>query len=211
MNFAFYVSGNAGRLRKMINSNAGFLSDVKLIVSDDASNGDIADLVSDKHNIDYMLFDYTQMSGDKNLVLSNYMLQIFKKYQIDYCFSFGNHILKGDLLTAYKNRIINFHPSILPMFRGRNAIDQAISQNAFLIGCTAHFIDAGMDTGPVIMQCVMSKRIFTNDGYDAVLDTEIKMLSKIVELLINDRIVIDNEDVDILDADYSAITFYPSL
>ena len=51
----------------------------------------------------------------------------------------------------------------MPAFRGRNAIDQAIEANAFLLGCTAHFIDEGMDTGAVIMP-VSYTHLLENDG-----------------------------------------------
>lgn len=102
--------------------------------------------------------------GKKNLELSNNLLQVLREYEIDYCFSFGAHILKGKLLEEYENRIINFHPSLLPAYPGIKSIDRAIADKVNLLGNTVHFIDAGMDTGPIIMQSVIPSVAFYEGG-----------------------------------------------
>lgn len=56
------------------------------------------------------------------------------------------------LLAPYAGRIINIHPSLLPAFAGKDAIGQAIDYGVKLTGVTVHFVDGGMDTGPVIAQ-----------------------------------------------------------
>lgn len=56
------------------------------------------------------------------------------------------------LLTPYAGRIINVHPSLLPAFAGKDAIGQALEYGVKLTGVTVHFVDGGMDTGPVIAQ-----------------------------------------------------------
>ncbi|AIQ66863.1 phosphoribosylglycinamide formyltransferase [Paenibacillus graminis] len=59
------------------------------------------------------------------------------------------------LLTPYAGRIVNIHPSLLPAFAGKDAIGQALDYGVKLTGVTVHFVDGGMDTGPVIAQrCV---------------------------------------------------------
>lgn len=56
------------------------------------------------------------------------------------------------LLRAYGGRIINLHPSLLPAFTGKDAIGQAIAYGVKVTGVTVHFVDEGLDTGPIIAQ-----------------------------------------------------------
>ena len=60
---------------------------------------------------------------------------------------------------------------MLPSYRGRKPIDQAVSDNAFIVGSTAHFIDEGTDTGPIIMNVVQNMEGFYEGGYDKILDS----------------------------------------
>jgi len=64
-------------------------------------------------------------------------------------------ILSPEFVKKYKNKIINIHPALLPAFPGLNSQKQALDYGAKYTGCTVHFVDAGMDTGPVIIQSVV--------------------------------------------------------
>jgi len=147
-----------------------------------------------------------------NNKLSNFILDQFNFYKIDYCFCFGNHILKGKLVDVYKNRIINFHPSILPMFPGRKSVDQALNNNStILLGNTAHFIDKGIDTGPIIMQSVVQKSFFNNEKYEGILNIQIDMLEQIHHLLEQKKITFkDNKVVVSIDNHAKPVFFYSS-
>ena len=212
MRISFYVSGSAGRLRKILKqAPKAILELIKIVVCDNLRNEDLHQLLSE-HNIKMVSFDYKTLHSDKKKrseVLSDTLNSLFKENEIDYCFCFGDHILKGQLLKDYKNKIINFHPSILPMFPGLNAIDQALDAGAKLLGNTAHFIDEGIDTGPIIMQNIVSLEFFEKYGYDGVLDQQITLFNRILDCLINESLLIENRKVILKNYDYSKTVFFP--
>jgi phosphoribosylglycinamide formyltransferase 1 len=61
-------------------------------------------------------------------------------------------VLKGEFLRAFEGRIVNVHPSLLPSFPGLEAWKQALDHSVKVTGCTVHFVDAGVDAGPIIAQ-----------------------------------------------------------
>lgn len=61
-------------------------------------------------------------------------------------------ILKGDFLRAFPWRVVNIHPSLLPAFPGLEAWKQALDYGVKLTGCTVHFLDQGIDNGPILAQ-----------------------------------------------------------
>ena len=65
-------------------------------------------------------------------------------------------ILKGDFLRAFPNRVINVHPSLLPAFPGLEAWKQALDYGVKITGCTVHYVDQGIDSGPIIAQDAVS-------------------------------------------------------
>ena len=61
-------------------------------------------------------------------------------------------VLKGEFLRSFEGRIVNIHPSLLPAFPGLEAWKQALEYGVKVTGCTVHFVDAGIDAGPIIAQ-----------------------------------------------------------
>lgn len=206
--FGFYVSGKATRLKQIIEACPEIINDTYVVINDGEKNSTLNNYFI-KKNIVYLEVDYYNVPKEiRNEFISEFLLKRFQLHKLDYVFCFGARILKGEILEVLRNRIINFHPSILPMHPGQKSIDKAISAGAFLLGNTAHFIDAGVDTGPIIMQNIIKyeKKI----SYDMILSQQIPMINQIYYWLIQDRIIFESNKVTIRDSKSNSF-FFPSL
>ena len=76
-------------------------------------------------------------------------------------------VLKGEFLRAFEGRIVNIHPSLLPSFPGLEAWKQALDHGVKVTGCTVHFVDAGVDAGPIIGQQTVP--VLDNDTPDSLI------------------------------------------
>ena len=102
-------------------------------------------------------------------------------------------ILPANVVAQFRNRIINIHPSLLPYFPGAAPYRQAYESGVRVHGCTAHFVTEQLDEGPVILQDVFH----INVGVDTVddvrrkgLDLEAQVLSKAVQLFLDEELVV---------------------
>lgn len=85
------------------------------------------------------------------------ILRLLNENQIEWIVLAGYlRIIGSTLLDCYEGRIVNIHPSLLPAFPGLRAIQQAWEYGVKVTGVTVHFVDAGLDTGPIIAQKVVS-------------------------------------------------------
>jgi phosphoribosylglycinamide formyltransferase-1 len=82
------------------------------------------------------------------------------------CLAGFMRIINPEFVKKYKNRIINIHPALLPAFPGLDSQKQALLHGAKYSGCTVHFVDAKMDTGPIIIQAVI--KVKENDTEDSL-------------------------------------------
>ena len=149
--FAVFASGSGSNYQAIQNAvNSGKL------------NGQAALVVTDKP--DAYVVERARKEGIEALIIqpSNfpskeaYELEILKKLnerEVEWIVLAGYMRLIGNvLLNAYSNKIINIHPSLLPAFPGKDAIGQAMAHGVKLTGVTVHYVDAGMDTGPILAQ-----------------------------------------------------------
>lgn len=101
-------------------------------------------------------------------------------------------IVDGVVVRAFPNRIINIHPALLPLFPGLDAQRQAIAAGVKESGCTVHFVDEGVDTGPIIMQARVP--VLPGDTADTlsarILAEEHRIYPIVVRALMEDRIAL---------------------
>lgn len=91
----------------------------------------------------------TKLDGDAE----EKYLDVLRKYRTEAIALAGfMRIIKKGLLRAFRGRILNIHPSLLPAFPGMESWKQALDYGVKVTGCTVHLVDEGMDTGPIIIQ-----------------------------------------------------------
>jgi phosphoribosylglycinamide formyltransferase 1 len=86
-------------------------------------------------------------------------------------------IIGKPLIDEYPNRIMNIHPALLPSFPGLHGQKQAVEYGVKISGCTVHFVDEGMDTGPIIMQAAVP--VYHSDTEDTLSERILKLEHKI--------------------------------
>lgn len=211
LRYAFYVSGNAGRLKKLLNAPviSELRSQLVLVVSDNPEDRELPRLCAE-HGIRYVVFCSRSVYPEgRRSNFSGFLLGQLEAISADYCFVYGKSILVGDILSRYKNKLINFHPSLLPAYKGLRAIDQAVSGKAFLLGNTAHFVVSEVDGGPVIMQNVVVQNRYGT--VDDLLDRQVVMQYQIIKWLNDGRVSLSGGFVDIEHANYSVSEYIPAV
>jgi phosphoribosylglycinamide formyltransferase 1 len=106
-------------------------------------------------------------------------------------------LLTPNFVSRYRNRIINIHPSLLPSFPGIRSQYKALEYGVKITGCTTHFIDEGVDTGPIIMQSPVA--VLEHDTVDSlserILNEEYRILSQSIRLFCHGKLKVARNKV----------------
>jgi len=113
------------------------------------------------------------------------------------CLAGFMRIISSVFVSAYRNRIINIHPSLLPSFKGLDAQKQALEYGVKYAGCTVHFVDEEMDNGAIILQSIVPvEPSDTEDDLCArILVEEHKAYPKAVQLICADKLRVEGRRV----------------
>ncbi len=110
-------------------------------------------------------------------------------------------VLGKEFVGRFKGRIVNIHPALLPSFPGLDAQKQALDFGAKVTGCTVHFVDEGMDTGPIILQRAVS--VLEGDDEEKlsqrILEQEHILYVEALGLLADEKVRLDGRTVRISD------------
>ena len=201
INIAVFISGRG----------SNFLALLKNIEKGVLKNCQIAVVFSNNPNAKGL--EYAAEAGIKTIVIPSKnrsdraeydkeIINALSEYNIDLiCLAGYMRIVTQELVDAYKNRIINIHPALLPSFPGLHAQKQAIDYGVKVSGCTVHFVDGGMDTGPVILQKIVP--VYDNDTEDTlserILEQEHTAYSEAVALYAAGRLKVSGRKVEVLD------------
>lgn len=113
------------------------------------------------------------------------------------CLAGFMRIIKGPLLDEFAGRMMNIHPALLPSFKGLDAQRQALDFGVKYSGCTVHFVDGGIDTGPIIIQRIVPvKQDDTEENLATrILAEEHKAYPEAVRLFAEGRLYVDGRRV----------------
>ncbi len=122
-----------------------------------------------KHSLESIFVDAKTFSSKENF--DQELADRLKAKEVDLvCLAGYMKILSDSFIAAFAGKIINIHPSLLPAFPGLHPQRQALEHGAKISGCTVHFVDTGVDTGPIILQSAVP---VNDDDDEASLSTRI--------------------------------------
>jgi phosphoribosylglycinamide formyltransferase-1 len=130
---------------------------VVVLITDNPEAGAVS--IADSFKIEHVAVDCGPKKGSMSPESSEKMAAICAAHEVDVvCLAGFMRIVKGALMTAYKGRMLNIHPALLPSFRGLDAQRQALESGVRWSGCTVHFVDEGVDSGAIILQRIVHVR-----------------------------------------------------
>ncbi|WP_406660259.1 phosphoribosylglycinamide formyltransferase [Methanolobus sp. ZRKC3] len=196
-NIAVLVSGRGSNLQSIIdNIENGYIQNAQItVVVSDVSDAYALERARE-HGITDVYIDPSDFESKKEYELE--VLEILKDHGADMILLAGYMRLLGKtIIEAYSNRIINIHPALLPAFKGLHAQEQAFEYGVKVAGCTVHFVDEGMDTGPIIIQkCVPVLDDDTADSLSArILEQEHKIFPEAVKLFTEGKLKVEGRIV----------------
>lgn len=196
-NIGVLVSGRGSNLQSIIDHvESGYFKDVKLSVVISDVKDAYALTRAKMHGIDAVFID-PRAHGSK-MDFEKKIIETLQHHGVDLVLLAGYmRILGSEVIQAYRDRIMNIHPALLPSFKGLHGPRQALEYGVKVAGCTAHFVDEGMDSGPIILQsCVPVKDNDTESTLAArILEQEHRIFPEAVKLFTEGKLKVDGRIV----------------
>lgn len=151
LNLGILISGRGSNMLNLVNaSQRGLInSKIKIVISNNKNSSGIDK--AKRKNIKTKIINQKDYGSKKDF--ENALTNTLKNQNVDLvCLAGFMSILSKKFLKEWHRKVINIHPSLLPSFRGKNAVKQALEQRVKTAGCSVHFVDEGIDTGEIISQ-----------------------------------------------------------
>jgi len=181
MRVAVFASGSGTNLQALIDAD---IQTIEIAVVFTNNPDAYAIERAKKHNIQVEIIDHKNYKTREEY--EKHIIEVLDPYKLNLIALAGfMRILSTVFVRAYKNKIVNIHPALLPSFPGINAGRQALEYGVKYTGVTVHFVDEGVDTGPIILQSVVE--IEDEDTEDTLLEkiheVEHRIYPKAIELI----------------------------
>ena len=181
MRVAVFASGSGTNLQAIIDAD---IQTIEIAVVFTNNPDAYAIERAKKHNIQVEIIDHKNYKTREKY--EKHIIKVLGPYKLNLIVLAGfMRILSTVFVRAYKNKIVNIHPALLPSFPGINAGRRALEYGVKYTGVTVHFVDEGVDTGPIILQSVVE--IKDEDTEDTLLEkiheVEHRIYPKAIELI----------------------------
>lgn len=199
LKIAVFASGRGSNFQAIVDQikKEKLPVEVKLLISDQKNAGALTK--AEEESIKSVFINPVQF--ENQIVYEQELISILKKDGVELVVLAGYmRIFSPAFVEEFKNKIINIHPSLLPAFKGLDAQKQAVDYGVKYSGCTVHFVDQGMDTGPIIKQAVVKVKPDDNasDLAARILKEEHKIYPEVIKLIAEGKIKLDGRKVKIL-------------
>ena len=188
-----FISGNGSNLKSIIKNSRDYNFPIKieLIISNNIKANGLK--IAKKYSIPYKYFS----TRNKKLFERNSLFEVKKRNIKFLCLAGFMKVLSNNFIKSFHHKIINIHPSLLPAFPGLNAQKQAINHGVKFSGCTVHFVDSGVDSGPIILQTVVP--VYDNDDEKSlskrILEQEHYLYPKAIKMIQEKKIRLNGRTV----------------
>jgi phosphoribosylglycinamide formyltransferase 1 len=195
------ISGSGSNLQSIIdNIEKGTLkATIKIVISNKSDAFGVTR--AKKHGLPVAVLRHEDFKTREDF--DRELIGILKSNLVDLVVLAGfMRILSPAFLRAFPHKIINIHPALLPSFPGTHGQKDAFEYGVKFSGCTVHFVDEGVDTGPIIIQSVVP--VFQDDTRETlaarILKEEHRIYPQAIQFFAEDKIVITGRRVQIKDA-----------
>ena len=159
------ASGNGSNFEAIVQAiNTGRLgAEIPLLVVNNKNCG--AHQRADRFGIHLEVVDHRSYPNRE--ALDRQLVALFQSHQVDVVVMAGwMRIVTDVLVKAFPERLVNIHPSLLPSFRGLDAVGQALKAGVSISGCTVHIVTTELDAGPILAQAAVP--VFGTDNHDSL-------------------------------------------
>ncbi len=200
LNLGVLASGRGSNFQAIIDAiNSGYLkAEIKVLITDNPNAYAIER--ARRHGIEYLIMlpkDYPSKDDYYRAIAEE-----LKRRGVDLVILAGfMRVVKRPLIDAYPMRIMNIHPALLPSFPGLHGQKQAVDYGVKISGCTVHFVDEGVDTGPIIIQAAVP--VYDDDTEESlserILRQEHRIFPYAIRLFAEGRLSVEGRIVRIKD------------
>ncbi len=197
--FSVFVSGNGSNLQAIIDAVGRGEINARLVLVVSDNKDAYAVKRAENSGIETFCFEpkkYQNKGDYEKTIISE-----LNKKEVDFIVLAGfMRVLSSYFIDRYRNRILNIHPALLPSFPGEHGAGDALKGGVKFTGVTVHFVDEGVDSGPIILQNI--EPVYEDDTEDSLLERlhkiERRLYPEAIQLLIEDKLKVEGKCVKIV-------------